>query len=219
MRSLWSRGRALLSAFSLMVVTPIVCILSGARLEPHCCHSRRLGSKGASAHRSSACPRDLLARAGHDLRDPGRVLRLCDQSSRPEPRSVDRVRGRLAKFRALPRLSYRTYRVSRHDSGAVWFGLAEISDGGSHIPRWPFGGRLGVGAPSSRSSSPFEPGLADVRVIRFRILVRLLRAISRGAGSGSRRRACALWVGPLSVGRHQRSSATVSFRSSRGERH
>jgi predicted PurR-regulated permease PerM len=30
---------------------------------------------------------------------------------------------------------------------------------------------------------------------------------------------CALWVGPLSVGRHQRSSATVSFRSSRGERH
>ena len=34
------------------------CVLFDPRLEPHCCHYRRLDSGGASPYRSGACPRD-----------------------------------------------------------------------------------------------------------------------------------------------------------------
>ena len=129
LRSLWSGGQALVSIFSLVVITPVVAFYVLLRLGSHDGDDRQLGAIAASRDRASARPRDrpcdcrLRARAERGVPHPRLVLCARPVADRLEFRPADRPRVRAHQLHALCRLVDRPGAVAGRCDRPVLAGL------------------------------------------------------------------------------------------------
>ncbi len=129
LKSLWSGGRALVSLFSLMVVTPVVAFYliydwhrMIAAVDSWIPVNQRDTVRGAGA-RDRRRHRRLRARAGGGVPDPGLVLRRGADHERAQLRPADRPDLRADHVHSLCRLDDRPGAGARRRRGAVLAGL------------------------------------------------------------------------------------------------
>ena len=204
LHSLWSGGRALISVFSLLVVTPIVTfylVYDWNRIVA------TVDDWIPAEHRDTAraLAREIDETIGGFLRGQGAICLILAACYAVALKSiglkswiVDRPRRRPARLHSLSRRADRTRSVRQHGVRPIRAGLDVDCDRGRYFLCRPVRCGLCSGAPFGRPPGPFEPGLGDVRVVRVRIFVRLRRPPSGRAARGRHRRADAVRLEPIS---------------------
>ena len=184
LRSLWTDGRALISIFSLLVVTPIVTaylVYDWNRIIV------ALDNAISPAQRNTvrALAREIDDRITGYLRGQG-VICLILGAYWPHIRP-DRICP-------VSWLAHRPIAVSERCNRAVWADLDTGSGRHRHLLCRPISRGLRAGTLSRRKQGAFEPCLADFCSVRLWVFVRSRRPLDRSAPRGVDRSACAIRV-------------------------
>ena len=202
--SVWSEGQALISLFSLLVITPVVAFYlicdwdrMLATVDGWMPLPQRETVRGLAREIDAAIAGFVRGQTGVCLILGSYYARRPDADG-PELRPADRPHVRAHQLHSLCRLDDRARALARRRRGAV---LAELDAdphrarhlSGRAVPR-----RLRAGAEAGRRERRPASGVADVRAARVRLSVRLRRAAGGGAAGGGDRRAGALRAAPIS---------------------
>ncbi len=215
--SLWTKGQALISIFSVVIITPVVAfylicdwdrmIMSIDHLVPLTQREtvRRLGREidatiSAYVHgQSSVC---LIL---------GSYYAVGTDAGRIELRLADRGHFGADQLHSLCRFTDRARAVARRRFGAISSGLGPDRDRRRNRCVRPVHGRQCAGAKASRQKCRIASGVADVRAVCVRLSVRLCRAVAGGAFGRCLWRPHSLRAGALSCkSALYRQSAAVS---------
>jgi len=179
LRSVWSGGRALISVFSLAIVTPVV---AGYLIYDW-------NNMLAAIDNWTPPPRRPTVRAlaveiddtiGGFVRGQGTLcLILCVFYG-----TALKLAGLNHALRPLSRLDHRPCGVDMRGDRAILAELVIDRRHPGHLHRRPVGGGLCAVALSGRPARQLASGVDDLRAVRIRIRVRLRRAPARGAARG-----------------------------------
>ena len=166
LRSLWSDGRAMLSIFSLLVVTPIVTaylVYDWNRIIVAFDDAVPLAQRNTVR----ALAREIDDKITGYLRGQGIICLilgrvLCDRTAivRVKSRVTHWAGDRSDRICSLSWFTHGAVAVCERSNCAIWAKLDAGSGCRGHLLRWPISGRLRPRTLSGRKQGTFEPSLA-----------------------------------------------------------
>jgi len=197
LRSIWSGGRALLSIFSLAVVTPIVAFYLVydwnrmiAVIDNWVPPARRDTVRALAREVDDTI--SGFVRSERALSGPRRIL--CDRAvaDRSQARCGDWLCSGLSKLHSLSRLALRSRYFDVRRDRAILAGLdIDLARARHILCRAVFGG-LCAGTLFGWSPRAFKSGMGNVRAVRLRLSVRLRGPFDRSSACCRHRRAYTL---------------------------